>query len=85
MTKIPSESSKEPESSSPPPPKEPTNYLAEALAAMRKRRRDSGRIVKEGGARKITGSQFIFPGRKMRKPAVPPASDVVTPASDKEI
>jgi hypothetical protein len=85
MTKIPSESSKEPESSSPPPPKEPTNSWPEASAAWRKELRDSGTTVTEGGARKITGSQFIFPGRKARRPAAPPASDVVAPASDEEV
>jgi hypothetical protein len=41
--------------------------------------------VTEGGARKITGSLFVFPARKARKPAAPPASDVVAPASDEEV
>ena len=85
MTKKPSESSKEPSKSSDPPPKEPTNYLLEATEAFKKRLRDSGTAVTEGGARKITGSLFVFPGRKARKKAAPPASDVVAPASDEEV
>jgi len=71
--------------SSPPPLKEPTNSWPEALAALNKRLRDSGTTVTEGGARKITGSLFVFPGRKARKKAAPPASDVVAPASDEEV
>ena len=85
MTKKPSESSKEPSKSSDPPSKEPTNYLAEAQAAWRKRLRDSGTTVKEVGLLDIQGSQFIFPARKVQKKAVPPASDVVAPASDEEV
>ena len=71
MTKKPSESSKEPSESSP-PPKEPTNSWPEAAAAWRKRLRDSGTTVTEVGGLPITGSQFIFPGRKARRPAPPP-------------
>jgi hypothetical protein len=52
---------------------------------LNKRLRDSGTTVTEGGARKITGSLFVFPARKARKPAAPPASDVVAPASDEEV
>jgi hypothetical protein len=85
MTKKPSESSKEPSKSSEPPPKEPTNSWPEAAAAWRKRLRDSGTTVKEVGLLDIQGSQFIFPGRKVRKKAAPPASDVVAPASDEEV
>ena len=85
MTKKPSESSKDPSKSSDPPPIEPTNYLAKAVAAMNKELRDSGRIVKEVGLLDIQGSQFIFPARKARKEATPPASDVVAPASDEEV
>jgi hypothetical protein len=85
MTKKPPESSKEPSKSSDPPPKEPTNYLLEATKAMEERLRDSGTIVKDLGPLDIQGSQFIFPGRKARKEAAPPASDVVAPASDEEV
>ena len=85
MTKKPSESSKEPSKSSEPPPKEPTNSWPEAAAAWRKRLRDSGTTVKEVGLLDIQGSQFIFPARKVQKKAVPPASDVVAPASDEEV
>ena len=85
MTKKPSESSKEPSKSSDLPPKEPTNSWPEAAAAWRKRLRDSGTTVKEVGLLDIQGSQFIFPGRKVRKKAAPPASDVVAPASDEEV
>jgi hypothetical protein len=74
-----------PSTSSTPPPNEPENYLAEASAAWRKELRDSGTIVKDLGLLDIQGSQFIFPGRKARKPAAPPASDVVAPASDEEV
>jgi len=85
MTKKPSESSKEPSKSSDPPSKEPTNYLAEASAAWEKRLRDSGTTVTDLGLLDIQGSQFIFPARKVQKKAVPPASDVVAPASDEEV
>ena len=85
MTKKSSESSKEPESSPEPPPKEPTNSWPEALEAFNKELRDSGTTVTEVGGLPITGSQFIFPGRKARRPAAPPASDVVAPASDEEV
>ena len=85
MTKKPSESSKESSKSSSPPPKEPTNSWPEAAAAWRKRLRDSGTTVKEVGLLDIQGSQFIFPARKVQKKAVPPASDVVAPASDEEV
>jgi len=85
MTKKPSESSKEPSKSSDPPSKEPTNYLAEASAAWEKRLRDSGTTVTDLGPLDIQGSQFIFPGRKARKKAAPPASDVVAPDSDEEV
>jgi len=85
MTKKPSESSKEPSKSSEPPPKEPTNSWPEAAAAWRKRLRDSGTTVKEVGLLDIQGSQFIFPGRKARKEAAPPASDAVALASDEEV
>jgi len=83
MTKKSSESSKEPSESSPPQPEEPTNSWPEALAALNKRLRDSGTTVTEGGARKITGSQFIFPGRKARRPA-PPPDDAGKEATDGE-
>ena len=85
MTKKPSESSKESSKSSSPPPKEPTNSWPEAAAAWRKRLRDSGTTVKEVGLLDIQGSQFIFPARKARKKAAPPASDVVALASDEEV
>ena len=85
MTKKPSESSKEPSKSSSPLSKEPTNSWPEAAAAWRKRLRDSGTTVKEVGLLDIQGSQFIFPARKVQKKAVPPASDVVAPASDEEV
>ena len=75
MTKKPSESSKEPSESSP-PPEEPTNSWPEAIAALNKRLRDSGTIVKEVGLLDIQGSQFIFPGRKARKEATPLDDDV---------
>ncbi len=81
MTIEPSESSKEPSKSSSPPPKEPTNSWPEAIEALNKRLRDSGTTVTEGGARKITGSQFIFPGRKARRPA-PPPDDAAKEATD---
>ena len=74
-----------PSASSTPPSNEPRNYLLEASEAFKKRLRDSGTTVTEGGARKITGSLFVFPGRKVRKKAAPPASDVVAPASDEEV
>ena len=76
MTKKPPESSKEPSKSSSPPPKEPTNYLAEAVAAWEKRLRDSGTTVTDLGRLPITGSQFIFPARKVRKKAAPLDDDV---------
>jgi hypothetical protein len=85
MTKKPSESSKEPSKSSDPPSKEPTNYLADMVERLNKELRDSGRIVKEVGPLDIQGSQFIFPARKSRKEATPPASDVVAPTSDEEV
>jgi len=85
MTKKPSESSKDPSKSSDPPPTKPTNLLADMVERLNKRLRDSGTTVTEGGARKITGSLFVFPARKARKPAAPPASDVVAPASDEEV
>ncbi|HIG05397.1 MAG TPA: hypothetical protein EYQ08_06665 [Planctomycetes bacterium] len=74
-----------PSASSTPPSNEPRNYLLEASEAFKKRLRDSGTTVTEGGARKITGSLFVFPGRKVPKKAAPPASDVVAPASDEEV
>ena len=83
MTKKPSESSKEPSKSSSPPPTKPTNLLAEMVERLNKRLRDSGRTVTEGGGRNITGSQFIFPGRKARRPA-PPPDDAGKEATDGE-
>jgi hypothetical protein len=83
MTKNSSESSKEPSESSSPPPKEPRNYLLEATEALNKKLRDSGRTVTVGGGRNITGSQFIFPGRKARRPA-PPPDDAGKEATDGE-
>jgi hypothetical protein len=85
MTKKPSESSKEPSKSSDPPSKEPTNSWPEALAAWDEELRDSGTTVTDLGLLDIQGSQFIFPARKVQKKAVPPASDVVAPASDEEV
>jgi hypothetical protein len=84
MKKISSESSEEPSESSP-PPEGPTNSWPEAIAAWEKRLRDSGTTVTDLGPLDIQGSQFIFPGRKARRPATPPASDVVAPASDEEV
>ena len=46
--------------------------LPEALEAFNKELRDSGTTVTEVGGLPITGSQFIFPGRKARRPAPPP-------------
>ena len=82
MTKKSSESSKEPSEGSSPPPKEPTNSWPEAIAALNKRLRDSGTTVTEGGGRNITGSQFIFPGRKVRRPA-PPSGDAKKDVADR--
>ena len=82
MTKNSSESSKEPSEGSSPPPKEPTNSWPEALSALRKQLRDSGTTVTEGGLRDITGSQFIFPGRKVRRPA-PPSGDAKKDVADR--
>jgi len=82
MTKKSSESSKEPSEGSSPPPKEPTNSWPEAIAALNKRLRDSGTTVTEVGRLPITGSQFIFPGRKVRRPA-PPSGDAKKDVADR--
>jgi len=83
MTKKSSEISKEPSKSSSPPPKEPTNSWPEALAALDEELRDSGTTVTNLGRLPITGSQFIFPGRKARRPE-PPPDDAGKEATDGE-